>query len=114
MTVKWTSKKGKALAEEIKLELKSGKWGDIFAPDFDGENFEYGDLKSSNPEWDTSFSNKQFRENVGRMIERMIRDFEAAKTEANNIGLGARRRGGSGGSGESFFQLHFYCSILTP
>jgi hypothetical protein len=58
--------KGKALAEEIKTDLMSTKWGDIFDPAFNIENIEFNDLKTSNAEWDSSFQNKQFRENVGR------------------------------------------------
>jgi hypothetical protein len=91
--VKWTSKKGKELAAEIKTDLLSTKWGDIFDPAFDIENIEYNDLKASNAEWDSSFQNKQFKENVGRMVERLIKDQEAADGEAADIGLGPRRRG---------------------
>lgn len=98
--VKWTSSKGKLLAEQVKQALKSGTWGDIFAPDFDLDNFEMSDLKQSNPEWDASFSTKQFRENVGRMIGKMISDNDGADEEAADIGLGPRRRRGDG---ESFF-----------
>lgn len=94
--VKWTSSKGKLLAEQVKQALKSGTWGDIFAPDFDLDNFEMSDLKQSNPEWDASFSTKQFRENVGRMIGKMISDNDGADEEAADIGLGPRRRRGDG------------------
>ena len=97
--VKWTTKKGKEMAAEIKHELLSGNWGDIFEPDFDVENIEWNDLKASNPEWDASFTNKQFRENVSRMIAKMIKEQDAADGEAADIGLGPRRHG----NGKAFF-----------
>jgi hypothetical protein len=90
---KWSSKKGRALAEEIKHELLSGNWGDIFDPNFRIDNVEWKDLKESNPEWDSSFDSKQFREKVSRLVARLISKQEAADGEAADIGLGPRRRG---------------------
>ena len=84
--VKWTSKKGKELQEEIKVAVLSGDWGNIFAPKFDPKDFEYSDLRESNDEWKEAFSQKQFRANVTKMIERMIIDHARAETEADDLG----------------------------
>jgi len=67
--VKWTSKKGKELQEQIKGVILSGDWGNIFAPGFDSKDFDYKGLRSSNSEWDEAFSAKQFQTNVKAMID---------------------------------------------
>ena len=86
--VKWTSKKGKELQEEIKVAVLSGDWGNIFAPKFDPkEDFEYGDLRESSEEWKEAFSTKQFRTNVMKMIERLIADHARTETEADDLGV---------------------------
>lgn len=40
MGVKWTSKKGRALAERIKESILSGEWSDIFDSNFAPAEFE--------------------------------------------------------------------------
>jgi len=94
--VKWTSKKGKELQEQIKGVILSGDWGNIFAPGFDSKDFDYKGLRSSNSEWDEAFSAKQFQTNVKAMIDWFIRDHGRAGAEAADLGDG----GGFGGTGK--------------
>ena len=83
--VKWTSKRGKEIQEEVKTSILSGDWGDIFAPDFDPEEFDYSEIRSSNEKWSKDTTQKQFRTNVKNMVMKLVENHAAATEEEADL-----------------------------
>ena len=94
-TVKWTSKRGKELANCVQNTILGGDYGNIFEPGFDVTEFDYKELRESEQAWVDAFSQKQFQQNVKKMIERLIEEHGRADAEAADLGGGGR--GGGGG-----------------
>jgi len=90
-TVKWTSKRGKELANCVQNTILEGDYGNIFEPGFDPTEFDYKELRESEEEWVKAFSQKQFQQNVKKMIERLIEEHGRADAEAADL------TGGRGG-----------------
>jgi len=89
--MKWTAAAAKPLIEAIKQQVLSGDWGNILEPGFDPKDFQYAELRETQTEWVKAFSQKQFRQNLEKWIEKTIEEANRAGAEASDLGRGGAR-----------------------